>query len=107
MHCMCIIFLFTNICSPHQLFLQILYERVFLASYYKLSVPCFAHRYGHILVAAFVTSVYGYKEIVAAAVYLDAYLCTVAYHQRTGAQAVWGNGGEHEHIGIGGDDSKK
>ena len=98
---MCIIFLFTNICSPHQLFLQVLYERVFLAAYYKLSVAGFAHRYGHIFIATFVTSVYGYKEIVAAAgnFYINSGI--VINYNGTCAKAMRCNGGKHQNIGFG------
>ena len=92
------------ICSPHQFLLQVLYERMLTEADDELFVVGLAHGYSGCLVATLVASVNGDEEIVAAAVYLDAYLCAVVYHQWAGAQAVWRDGGEHEHVGVGRDD---
>ena len=70
----------------------------------ELLVVGLAHGYSGCLVTTLVASVNGDEEIVAAAVYLDANLCAVVYHQRAGAQAVWRDGCEYKHVGVGRND---
>ena len=88
-----LIFLFSYICSPHQLFLQVVYERVSLITDNQLLVACFSYSNRCGFVAAFVAAVYGDEVVVTTAIDFDTDGGVIADDQRTGTEAVWCNRG--------------
>ena len=77
--------LFSNIGPPHQLLLEVLYERVFAVADDELAIGGFVNGDCGAIVATLVAPVNGYQIVAASAV--DAYLNggVVAYHYWAGA----------------------